>query len=184
MPVTARQLETLIRLSTAIAKTRFSKTVDRVDAEKAYHLLHFACFKEIPKVRLAYEMSKKKRDHTTGDGDDEMEIDEEEQENIRPTPRTPGRGTRRRPANEEEIEAQDEIIEPAAKKTRAEPASISVDRFVLLRENYNKMRFRYKQFKRYVRQAFDALGVSDLVEVTSVTEGLTFFVYYDIFVHV
>jgi DNA replication licensing factor MCM3 len=45
MPVTARQLETLIRLSTASAKARLSKTVDLVDAKKAYELLYFACFK-------------------------------------------------------------------------------------------------------------------------------------------
>lgn len=126
MPVTARQLETLIRLSTAIARSRFSKTVDRVDAEKAYNLLHYACFKEIPKARLAYEMSKKKKGNA-GEDDDEMEVDEEEQENIRPEPRTPGRGTRRRVAIEDEDESQD-VVEPVAKKGRTEPASISVDR--------------------------------------------------------
>jgi DNA replicative helicase MCM subunit Mcm2 (Cdc46/Mcm family) len=45
MPVTARQLETLIRLSTAIAKARLAKTVELSDAKYAYELLHFACFK-------------------------------------------------------------------------------------------------------------------------------------------
>jgi len=37
--VTARALETLIRLSTAHAKARLSKTVDREDAETAIELV-------------------------------------------------------------------------------------------------------------------------------------------------
>ncbi|PIO61106.1 MCM2/3/5 family protein, partial [Teladorsagia circumcincta] len=75
MPITARQLETLIRLSTSIAKARFSKTVDRVDAEKAYNLLHFACFKEKPKARVDYENAKK-RVVTDGPSDEELEEEE------------------------------------------------------------------------------------------------------------
>jgi DNA replication licensing factor MCM3 len=47
MPITARQLETLIRLSTAVAKARLSNKVSEHDAEEAYNLLHFACFKEV-----------------------------------------------------------------------------------------------------------------------------------------
>jgi DNA replication licensing factor MCM3 len=47
MPVTARQLETLIRLSTAIAKCRLSNAISAEDAQEAYDLLYYACFKEV-----------------------------------------------------------------------------------------------------------------------------------------
>jgi DNA replicative helicase MCM subunit Mcm2 (Cdc46/Mcm family) len=37
----------MIRLSTAIAKARLSNAVSVDDAEEAYSLMHFACFKEV-----------------------------------------------------------------------------------------------------------------------------------------
>ena len=47
-PVTARALETLIRLSTAHAKARLSKSVDREDAETAIELVQVTYLLQFP----------------------------------------------------------------------------------------------------------------------------------------
>lgn len=46
-PITARALETLIRLSTAHAKARLSRTVDVEDAEAAIEMVSYAYFKKV-----------------------------------------------------------------------------------------------------------------------------------------
>jgi DNA replication licensing factor MCM3 len=81
-PVTARALETLIRLSTAHAKARLSKTVDAVDAETAIELVQFAYFKKV----LAKD--KKKRRHDSDDEEEEEMPDQvQPDEDSRPEPK-------------------------------------------------------------------------------------------------
>ena len=46
VPITVRTLETIIRLSTAHAKLRLNKTVERMDCETALELLNFALYHE------------------------------------------------------------------------------------------------------------------------------------------
>ncbi|KAG6919593.1 MCM DNA helicase complex subunit [Tephrocybe rancida] len=48
-PLTARTLETLIRLATAHAKARLSPKVEEADAKQAEEIMRFALFKEVPK---------------------------------------------------------------------------------------------------------------------------------------
>ncbi|KAJ2803497.1 MCM DNA helicase complex subunit [Coemansia furcata] len=81
-PVTARTLETLIRLATAHAKVRLSPTVDAQDAEIAKGLLRFALFKEdvAKPVKPARPSRRQQKRVRTSDGDDEDEEEEDAHE--------------------------------------------------------------------------------------------------------
>lgn len=68
-PLTARTLETLIRLSTAHAKARLSSRVEEKDAKVAESILRFALFKEV------VEDERRKRRKTTNVPDSDSESD-------------------------------------------------------------------------------------------------------------
>ena len=92
-PITARTLETLIRLSTAHAKSRLSNRVDEKDAKSAESILRFAMFKEV------VEDERRKRRKVTSFDDDEESSDEDSDSeddqtpaNTTSTPRSSRRG--------------------------------------------------------------------------------------------
>ncbi|PNS15659.1 hypothetical protein CAC42_4111 [Sphaceloma murrayae] len=79
-PMTARTLETLIRLATAHAKSRLSNRVDEKDAEVAEEILRFALFKEI----VSDERRKRRRTQrspTPLSDEDESDNDDNDDEN-------------------------------------------------------------------------------------------------------
>ncbi|KAJ1954783.1 MCM DNA helicase complex subunit [Linderina pennispora] len=89
-PITARTLETLIRLATAHAKVRLSATVDPQDAEVAKELLRFALFKE--PVARAKKSKARGPKRAKADSDEDMSSEESEPEVVsepRPTRRAP-----------------------------------------------------------------------------------------------
>ncbi|KAI9316285.1 MCM2/3/5 family-domain-containing protein [Dichotomocladium elegans] len=80
-PVTARTLETLIRLSTAHAKARLSNKVEEKDAKAAAEVLRVAMFKEV--IRKA-KSKRRKMMVDSGDEEESESESEEEAETVDP----------------------------------------------------------------------------------------------------
>jgi DNA replication licensing factor MCM3 len=103
-PMTARTLETLIRLASAHAKARLSNRVEERDAEVAEGILRFALFKEVVEdERRKRRKTQRSQDPDAMSTDDDSEDDDDEGGGDgayrgsavkRSTPRTTGRGTR------------------------------------------------------------------------------------------
>jgi DNA replication licensing factor MCM3 len=124
-PITARTLETLIRLSTAHAKARLSKNVERKDADIAEQILRFALFKEV----VQDDRRKRRRtahdpDAMSTDGESSDDEGGDEQEAAQPR-RTGGPSTRGQPTRtpavddgEEEEENNEDLYSVTPKTQR------------------------------------------------------------------
>ncbi|KAI4739629.1 DNA replication licensing factor mcm3 [Aureobasidium sp. EXF-12298] len=106
-PMTARTLETLIRLSTAHAKSRLSNRVEQKDAEVAEGILRFALFKEV--VEDERRKRRKTRATTEPPSSDEDSSDDDDMDATTTNRSSTRRGTtparrnvRRTPANGED----------------------------------------------------------------------------------
>ncbi|EDK40041.2 conserved hypothetical protein [Meyerozyma guilliermondii ATCC 6260] len=122
-PITARTLETLIRLATAHAKVRLSRTIDVKDAKVAEEMLRFALFKEV--TRKSHAKKRRTEEDNESDGA-ESETDSEE-EVIPSRTRTSAR-LRERQTPESNATASSESAETPDSSEQESLADTSVQR--------------------------------------------------------
>lgn len=85
MPVTARTLETMIRLATAHAKARMSKTIDEDDAVAAIDMVSFAYFHKVEKREKNKRKKGSDNEESGEEDDDEMQTSQSQRRTTKTT---------------------------------------------------------------------------------------------------
>lgn len=176
-PVTARSLETLIRLSTAHAKARMASKVTVADAQAAIELVQFAYFKKV----LAKDKRKRRRSGASSDEDESTVVTDETGTSVVEQSTRKSKRTRTEISLEEEsddeyetpVDAGDLTQRPTRRSlaaTQREAAAASTEEAMTVDETITPERL--KVFQHRVQAAFrkvreQSLALVKLMEVVN-----------------
>jgi len=155
--VTARALETMIRLATAHAKARLSTTVELEDAEEAMEMVHYAYFKKVLE-----KTKKSKRKNTEGldeeemedfDDDELFELNEETNEETQAERKSLKRTARQR--SEEATEDERQKKKPKEEEPEEVAVEISDSEF---------SQFKTVLFKQFNKHHAQSLSMDDVMK--------------------
>jgi len=168
-PITARSLETLIRLSAAHAKARLAKTVTRADAKAAIELVQYAIFE-----RVEDKEKKKRKADDDYNSDEEMEDDGFVEEADGENGHADGNGTENgNPPKRIRSSTDEPAVEGSGEETERMELEDDEDETGEIADD------RYGRFKTRVSELFEmereqSLGTKKILEwLTAPRQGFT-----------
>lgn len=149
-PVTARALETLIRLATAHARARLSTTIDPIDAKEAIEMVQFSHYQKV--------LEKPRKRNANGDEDDDDEYMEDEEMEVDVKETKPARKRVKAETDDVyEVNDDDEVVEEYRSRSRVTNVAPVYPEVTLSDERMKQFqKFLFSIFKKEASQSIEA----------------------------